>query len=110
MGAAQNNLGTLYDRGQGVAQNYAEAIKWYRLAAEQGHDVAQYNLGTMYAVGHGVPLDYVSAYKWLNLSAAQGYDLAVENRDFVAKYMTPVQIAEAQKLAREWKPKPERKL
>jgi len=47
---------------------------------------------------------------WLNLSAAQGYDLAVENRDFVAKYMTPVQIAEAQKLAREWKPKPERKL
>src|SRR5665647_1597615 len=52
------------------------------------------------------PKDYVVAYMWFSLSAAQGdHDSAIQ-RDLVAKLMTPAQIAEAQKLAREWKPKP----
>src|SRR5665811_1208260 len=55
---AQNNLGVLYEKGQGVPQNYAEAAKWYRLAANQGAAVAQYNLGIMYATGHGLPVSY----------------------------------------------------
>jgi TPR repeat protein len=59
----------------------------------------------MYAQGQGVPQDYVRAHMWFNLLAAQGYKGASENRDKAARLMTPAQIAEAQKLAREWKPK-----
>ena len=99
------NLGFMYNNGQGVPQDYAETVKWYRLAAEQGHASAQNNLGLMYDNGEGVPQDYVQAHMWYNLAGAQGLEQAAKNRDNVAKRMTPAQIAEAQKLAREWKPK-----
>ena len=79
-------------------------MKWYRLAADQGNACAQYNLGIMYAKGQGVPQDYVLAHMWFNLSAAQGIGDAVKNRDIAAGKMTPDQLAEAQRLAREWKP------
>jgi TPR repeat protein len=59
----------------------------------------------MYAHGLGVPQDYVEAHMWLNLSAAQGDREAKKYRDWLAEKMTPSQIAEAQRLAREWKPK-----
>src|SRR5262249_31743463 len=65
---------------------------------------AQYKLGVFYDNGLGVPQDHISAYMWLNLSAAQGRDGAAAFRDLIARRMTPAQIAEAQKLAREWKP------
>jgi uncharacterized protein len=91
-----------------VPQDYTEAVKWYRLAANQGVATAQSNLGLLYAQGRGVPQDYITVHMWLNLSAAQGYDTAIKNRDGLARGMTPEQIAEAQKMAREWKPKPER--
>jgi TPR repeat protein len=58
----------------------------------------------MYEKGEGVAQDYVEAHKWYNLAAAQGEKIASNNRDSIAKEMTPEQIAEAQKLAREWKP------
>ena len=104
--AAQERLGTMYDIGLGVSKNYAEALKWYRLAADQGLAVAQADLGVMYEQGHGVTQDYVQAHMWYNLAAAQGVPIlhAEKYRDEVAKHMTPAQIAEAQKLAREWKP------
>ena len=101
---AQTALGHLYSDGWSVPQDYAEALKWYHLAAAQGEDAAQFQLGYMYYKGLGVPQDYVQAHKWLNLAAAAsplGY--AAEMRDYVAARMTPAQIAEAQKLAREWK-------
>jgi uncharacterized protein len=79
-------------------------LKWYRLAADQGRADAQDILGTMYAQGQGVPQDYVRAHMWLNLSAAQGDQDAAKNRDNIAQHTTPAQIAEAQKLASEWKP------
>ena len=102
---AQNNLGGMYANGRGVPQNYAEAVKWYRKAADQGAALAQGTLGTWYAKGQlGVPQDYVQAYMRFNLSAAQGEQRAVKDRDMVAQHMTPAQIAEAQKLARDWKP------
>lgn len=103
---AQHNLGAIYDNGSGVPQNYAEAVKWYRRAADQGHASAQKELGNMYAYGLGVPQDYVQAHKWYNLAAAHdpGTGAAV-NRALVAHKMSPVQIAEAQRLAREWKAK-----
>ena len=104
--AAQSNLGAMYDRGEGVPQNYRQALKWYRKAADQGNAIAQYNIGAMYASGHGVPQDYVTAHMWFDLSAAQDDDDAAKNRDVIAQRMTPAQIAAAQKLTREWKPKP----
>ena len=72
--------------------------------------LAQTNLGVRYAKGEGVPQDYVQAHRWLNLAAsnflpAEKRDKAVKTRDIVAKRMTPAQISEDQKLAREWKPK-----
>ena len=102
---AQYNLGILYEAGQGVPQDIAAAAKWYRKAAEQGDANAQNNLGFMYATGEGVPKDYVEAHRWFNLAATRGHKDATRNIDAAAKLMTPAQIAEAQRLAREWKPK-----
>ncbi len=107
---AQYNLGVMYYTGTGVTQDYAEALKWYRLAAEQGYDHAQFKLGWMYAWGWGVTPDDVQAHMWLNLAAArlppgEDRDMAASNRDIVEGKMTPDQVAEAQRLAREWKPK-----
>ena len=105
---AQEYLGHLYRDGRGVAQDYLIAMFWYRKAAEQGEAGAQFNLGLLYSDGHGVPQDYVQAYMWYFL-AAVNYDVSAASfRDSVAKAMTPAQIAEAQKLAYEWKPKPGR--
>ena len=109
---AQTSLGLMYFNGEGVPKNYAVAVAWFRKAAEQGDARAQDNLGRMYFNGQGVPQDYVQAHKWYNLAASQ-YDAhskqmadsARKDRDAVTALMTPAQIAEAQKLAREWKPK-----
>ena len=107
---AQHNLGLIYGKGLGVSQDYAEALQWFRKAAEQGYAKAQYNLGVMYAKGRGVPQDYAQAHMWFNFAASrfppgEDRDKAVKNRDHVAKRMTPAQISEAEKLAREWRPK-----
>jgi hypothetical protein len=101
---AQYNMGVVYANGQGVPQDYVEAAKWYRLAADQGLAVAQYTVGLMYSNGQGLPRDYVRAHMWLNLSAKKETENAERNRDLVAQRMSPEQIAEAEKLAREWKP------
>jgi TPR repeat protein len=98
---AQYNLGVMYANGQGVVKDYAEATKLFRLAAQQGHKTAQYNLGVMYNKGQGVVQDYVKAHSWFNLAAVYGDPAALGGRDSVAKRMTPQQIADAQKLARD---------
>ncbi len=107
---AQHTLGVMYEYGEGVPQDYAEAVGLWRKAAEQGYAKAQYNLGAMYGNGLGVPQDYVQAHTWFDLAASsfppgEDRDKAVKYRDIVAKRMTPAQIAEAEKLAREWSPK-----
>ena len=76
-------------------------MKWYKLAAEQGHASAQTNLGTMYDDGQGVLQDYIRAHMWFNIGASSGDKDASQNRDIVAQRMTPSQIETAQKLARE---------
>jgi len=101
--AAQFNLGVMYDKGDGVPQDYKEAIQWYRLAADQGTPSAQLNLGFMYDKGIGVPQNYVQAYMWYSLAGPVGSAKGPNNRDLIAPKMTRVQIAEAQRLAREWK-------
>jgi TPR repeat protein len=75
------------------------------MAADQGEAVAQTKIGIMYDDGQGVPHDFVQAHKWYTLAATNGDKPAAELRDALAKQMTPAQIAEAQRLAREWKPK-----
>ena len=98
-------IGNLYDEGKGVPQDYQEAVKWYRESADQGDDGGQTMIGLHYRDGKGVPQDYVLAHMWLNLAAANGNIPAGSLRDLLAHDMTPAQIAEAQRLAREWKPK-----
>jgi TPR repeat protein len=100
--AAQYSLGVMYDTGQGVPQDYKEAVNWYRKAALQGDSDSQVNLGVMYLLGQGVLQDYVQAHMWFNIAGANGDATGINNRDIVAEKMTPDQIAEAQKLAREW--------
>lgn len=75
--------------------------KWYTKAAEQGDADAQFNLAVMYDNGLGVLQDNVYAHVWLNIASSNGSETAGKNRDLVAKRMTPDQIAEAQRLARE---------
>ena len=77
--SAQYNLGLMYGMGQGVAQDYKEAVKWYTKAAEQGYAKAQYNLGLMYNNGKGVVQDYKEAVKWYTKAAEQGFASAQYN-------------------------------
>ena len=93
---AQWNLGVMYDTGEGVPQDYKEAVKWYTKAAEQGDVDAQYNLGLMYYNGEGVPKDLVQAYAWYDVAKANGQEKAKEWRDKIE--LTPLQLAEAQSL------------
>ena len=100
----------MYDKGRGVPRDYVKAVGWYRKAAKQGRAIAQNNLGVMYENGRGVPQDYVRAHMWFSLAASRfapgsNRDITVRNRERVAAKMTPAQFAEAQRRAREWKPK-----
>lgn len=109
-GWAQGFLGVMYANGQGVEQDYAQAARWYRLAAEQGLAYSQYNLGFMYANGQGVGQDYVQAYMWYDLAATNAppgelRDTAAQDRNDVARKMTPDQIAQAEELARNFQPR-----
>jgi len=99
---AQYKLCELSNRGQGVPQDYQEALRWCGLAADQGHGRAMFTLGVHYHTARGVSKDLVRAHMWYNLAAANGYDGGKTWRDRLADKMTPAQITEAQKLAREW--------
>jgi len=101
---AMGDLALMYYKGDGVPQDYAKAAKWLRAYAEIGDAGSQLDLGNMYRDGLGVPQDYVTAHMWFNLAAAHDSyrDTAGEQRDSLAAKMTSEQIAEAQRLAREW--------
>ena len=109
---AQYWLGDAYHKGKGVSRDDKIAVKYLRLAAEQGYSRAQWTLGIMYYDGYGVQQDYVNAHMWFNVSAAsyvnddaEGGDGVAKQRlgwsDGVEKKMTPSQIADAKRLARE---------
>jgi hypothetical protein len=95
-----------------VVQDHAEAARWYRTLAEKGLAWAQYDLAGLYLTGRGVTHDLVAAHMWANLAASRVTgDLQqiiqptyATRRDEIAEKMTPVQIAEAQRRAREWRP------
>jgi TPR repeat protein len=96
----------MYDTGYGVPQDDAQAVSWFRQAAEQGNVNAQSNLGLMYFVGRGVPKNLVRALKWRNLAvshaSAERQGGLAGTRDSTARLMTPAQLASAETLVREW--------
>ncbi|HJS65738.1 MAG TPA: tetratricopeptide repeat protein [Nitrospiraceae bacterium] len=102
---AQFSYGLLYENGDGVPRDYAKARQWYEKAAAQGDAKAQLYLGLQSSFGQGVPMDAVEAYMWYSLAAENGNMHAPGYRTDLARQMTPAQIAEGQKRAREWKPK-----
>jgi TPR repeat protein len=113
---AQMALGMMYFDGKGVTRSHQTAFTWLKPAAEQGEPLAQVTLGTMYEAGDGVPQDFLQAHMWFSLAAASFSDtrnpsvagpreVAVMTREMLAERMTQDQIAEAQKLAKEWTPK-----
>lgn len=103
---AQFFIAAKYNLGSGVEQDFDEAAKWYASAAERANPQAQLMLGALYANGRGVPLDNTQAHLWYSLAEAQGLEQAATGREGVAKLMSPEEIAEAERLFREWKPKP----
>ena len=101
---AQDYLGRHLESGDGVPKDLQEAARWYRMAAEQGLGEGQFHLGLLFTDGRGVPRDLIQAHKWFDLAAAQAWEEANQRRNQVAAQMSPQQIAEAQRLAGEWKP------
>lgn len=99
---AQYDLGLMYDKGQGVPQSDAEAMRWYERAAEQGEPRAQYNLGLMHLNGQGVPPDLIKAYYWVSLSASRGNQHALDARDYISEKMTVEQIAQGKRLVQDY--------
>lgn len=107
---AASTLGDMYYYGRDVPQDYAGAVMWWQIAADQGIAIAQLNLSVMYANGDGVEQDYVKSHMYANLAAAhlpvgEDRDIAIKNRDVIAKTLTSAQLAEAQRMASEWRPK-----
>jgi uncharacterized protein len=100
---AQYNVGVMHEEGLGVSIDYTEAMGWLFQAAHQGNTEAKNHLGFFYLYGRGVSRDYVSAHMWFDLAASEGSVRAAFARDLVAAKMTPLQVAEAHKLARAWK-------
>ncbi len=106
--SAQSNLGRMYGTGSGVPKDYVAAVGWYRKAAGKGNAIAQYNLAFMYMNGAGVEKDYIQAFKWFNLAASISKEgrikeLATKNMDTLSSVLSESQIAEAQRLFREWR-------
>ena len=93
-------LGVMYEDGTGVPQDYAAALKWYSLAANQGYALAQNNLAMMYENGTGILQNNVVAHMWYNLASANGFEIAGIRRDEIAAKMTPADVSEAQRPAR----------
>ena len=79
-----------------------DALSQYENDAKQGRADALYNLGLAYSTGQGVGIDFIAAHKWFNLAALRGSDEAKTWRAQLSREMAPTQIAEAQRLAREW--------
>jgi TPR repeat protein len=90
----------LYAKGKGVPQDYTEAVRWYRLAAEQGNATAQNNLGGMYYGGNGVLANNVASHMWLNIAGANGSKQARKSLDKIEQEMTAQDISEAQRRAK----------
>lgn len=97
---AQAFMGWLYKKGRGVPQDAVEAVKWYKLAADQGHGYSQKELAIAYYTGNGVPQDLVRAAMWLNLSKVRNFGMA--DLMLVEGQMDPASIQRARRMAEAW--------
>ena len=101
---AQAKLGILFRTGINVQQNLTEAVKWLRLAAEQGNPDGQYNLARHYATGLGVERDFIQSYVWYELAddscpVGSNKSQCAEFRDSIARVLSPLELQQAEKLA-----------
>jgi hypothetical protein len=105
-GESQYSMGLRYQQGQSVAQDSKEAARWFKLAAEQGIGAAAAALAKQCATGEGVPQDLIEAYKWAAVAASlpdpNSGDVTLKD---VAGKLTPDQLAEGKRRAREFVPK-----
>ena len=92
--------GSVTTSGEVVTKDDAEAVRWYRLAAEQGYAAAQYNLRVKYAQGRGVVKDSVLAYMWLDIAGANGDESARKGQDILERDLTRAEMSHANELAR----------
>lgn len=99
---SMSNVGWNLEHGSGVAKDEKEAVERYRKAAEQNYRGCQLHLARCYENGIGVSMNKIEAYAWYSLAAAQGAQDGLKTRDLMAAiFMTPPQVAEGQKRARE---------
>ena len=109
---AESLLGAMYADGSGIPKDDGQAFALLSKAADHGDGEAQARLGGMYGMGRGAPRDYVQAHLWLSLAAerlpaseAGKRTLAAQARDMISVAMAPDELAQAQRLERDWKPK-----
>lgn len=106
---SQNNLGDMYETGEGLPKSAGDAIYWYTRSALQGEPTAYFSLGSCFADGVGVRADLVEAYFWLTLAvrelgAGANRDAAAAKLKEIEKAMTTAQVAEAKSKADQFKP------
>lgn len=101
-GPAMYNLALQHEYGMGRPKDYAAAMDLYTRSAEQGEPWAQFAIALLYDKGLGVERDPVQAYMWFDI-VGDGHEHAIHNRDSIAEELTPEQIEEGQRLAREWR-------
>jgi uncharacterized protein len=99
---AQYNIGVMHEWGNGVPQDNANALKWYKRSAERSNKDAQNNLGALYSKGEGTEQNFIEALKWFIISAESGSEGGQKNIQIVEKRMNYEQISQAQKLANDW--------
>ena len=99
---AQFDLGARYATGEDVQQDYTESVRWFTMAAEQGHVIAQATLGAYYWAGRGIPQDLGKAYFWSAIAEAGGDTASKYRVDVLAARMSRSQVAAAQQQANEW--------
>ena len=95
------NLGSLYNNGKGVEQDYSKAFYWYNEAAKAGDPKALYNLGQLYHLGHGVKQSDTEAYAWVSCAAERGVSQAIAYKEVIASKMLPDEMSSAKKRADE---------
>lgn len=100
-GLAQYYVAMMYLRGEGVEQNYEEAAKWFRKAAEKRVKQAQYRLADLYMKGRGVPRDFEYAYAWFRVGAEHEHRKSIDALPSARDSLSPDELEEAEKLSRE---------
>ncbi len=100
---AQYLVGTLHAAGRGFPADPQEALRWMRMAADNGVAGAQFEVGLEHAKGITAPLDRVEAYKWFWLLAEARYPGVDQNRDILARSLSDAERARAEAAARAWR-------